>query len=204
MTPAPAHPAPVSTRSPARAPSPEPSRIRPAVDPGHSPLARSNTPATGTQRATTAAAPEAAQHLRVELASDERSIHHVRTMVNAFVMLGTAYKGLAARLTLAAAQLAEHATKAERPGRMVLEVTLGARVGSGTVAVTSEASESEFAALTAELRTVSQGTAADAYSQALLSESERRLCLARVRFEGQLQLTLRRDGRRAILLADAG
>lgn len=142
--------------------------------------------------------------IRMDFAVDDKTAHNLRLMVHSFVLMGTGDRTLAGRISLAVAQMVENAQKRSRAPRYLLQLHC---VPSGSVSVelSNEATEGEVLGLRKALETVNRPTPAEAYSQALLGtdpEAEGRLCLARVRYEGQLQLSMWKDGTRVVLVAD--
>lgn len=147
---------------------------------------------------------EGAGSLRIDLIPDERAIQHVRTMVHSFALLAGCERMLAARLMLGAAQLVEIVGKRDDPA--TLNVVMRPSVRLFSIEVSFDGTERELATLRRELDAVNRVSPAEAYSQALTSldaDAERRLCLSRIRYEGQLSLSLRKELGRLVIAAEA-
>ena len=134
--------------------------------------------------------------LKVEYRPDEASIHHVRLMVHSFVLLTTKDRALAGRLTVTCAELVEDAARRISTVPCTLEIELDV-TGYACVQLTSEVIPALDTQLTRVVEEVNRSTPIEAYTRALsqtAAGAESLLSLARVRYEGQMTLTLRRAG----------
>jgi hypothetical protein len=116
-------------------------------------------------------------------------------MVHSFALLNSKDRGLATRLTVTCAELVEGAFKRAPAVDCALHVELDVE-GKITARVSHVLDGAAEARLFALLREVNAGQPLDAYTRALshatAAESEAMLSLARIRYEGQMVLSLQR------------
>jgi hypothetical protein len=165
------------------------------------PLARTNSGTT--QTAATAGPLEGEVSLSVEFSPADRSVHHVRLMTLSFVQLSGADHAFASRVTVCCAELCESMGRKLQTRKCGLKLRLQPQTQRVWLEVTSEATDLELKRLEDAVITTQTGTAIEAYTRALTApDNELLLSLARVRYEGQLQLSAQRAGRKLALIAE--
>ena len=141
--------------------------------------------------------------LEVEFVPGERTTHSVRLAAHNLALLTAENRALAGRVMVTCAELVETLAKRLGPASKIrLRVSVDgteARVESSI-----EFREATAQSLERALRIATQGTPTDAYTQALAhEEAEGQLGLARIRYEGQMALSIKRAGRLLTLLAQS-
>lgn len=134
--------------------------------------------------------------------ASERTVHHVRLMVQNFAMLVTGDHAYSSRLTVTCAELVESVAR-KSAGPCALRLRLDPADLAARAELTLEASERECRELVALIEEAGRGTAVEAYSAALTAQQDGVLGLARIRYEGQMALSLRRAGARAVIEASS-
>lgn len=167
------------------------------------PRATSTTTTTTRTQPSNSPSAEGEVALMVEFAPADRSVHHVRLMTLSFVQLAGADHAFASRVTVCCAELCESMGRKVQTKRCGLQLRLQPQLQRVWIEVISEATDAELKRLEDAVNLIQSGSPIEAYTRALTaSDNELLLSLARVRYEGQLQLASQRIGRKLALIAE--
>lgn len=141
--------------------------------------------------------------LELAFRAQDKTVHHVRLMVQNFAMLSTGDHAYSSRITVTCAELVE--TIARRlSAACTLSVDLNPFDQSARAQLSVESNERESKEILALVDAASRGSPLDAYTSALTAQGKDQeliLGLSRIRYEGQMALTCRREGSRTIVAA---
>jgi len=146
--------------------------------------------------------------MQIRFTADERCLRHVRLSIVSFLMVMAEDRDLASRVAMTAAELVENAVKytSQNPIRFNLTATSEPEAWEVKVETRNAASPEQMAELKRVFETVSKGEGLDAYMTALREvpdkrEGQSQLGLARIRYEGQMQLGCTLEGDNVVMSA---
>lgn len=140
---------------------------------------------------------------------EERCLRHVRLSISSFVLVVNENRDLASRVAMTAAEMVENAVKYTSGKDLTfrLSVKLGAGQSRVRVETENEATPQRLGDLSRVLKEVQVGTGMEAYMRALAavpekSAHESKLGLARIRYEGQMDVRADVVGSRIRMIAE--
>jgi hypothetical protein len=147
--------------------------------------------------------------LEVRFRPEYRCVNHARLLLNSFILLVTDDRTLAGRVAMTGAELIENAVKrATSPLALLrLKIDTSGRARAVRLETENEATPENARELIRVMDRVSQGTPMDAYTRALSAVPEQdvraaHLGLARIRYEGRMNLACKVDGGSVRVMAE--
>jgi hypothetical protein len=148
--------------------------------------------------------------MEVHFSAEERCLRHVRLSIVSFIMVMTENRDLASRVAMSAAELVENAVKYATSPKVVFRLV--AKIVDGAAVVRLETENDARAEMVDSVQRivedVGRGDGMDAYLRFVRAVPEQsinasQLGLARIRFEGQMDLQAEIQGQRVRLIANS-
>lgn len=147
--------------------------------------------------------------LDLKFRPEYRCVNHARLLINSFMLLQIDDRTLAGRVAMTGAELIDNSVKRATSDLVVLRVKVfpDTPIPRVRVETENEASLENIRTLTKTLESIGQGNAVDAYIRALQAIPDNQagathLGLARIRYEGKMQIRCEVDGKRVRMMAE--